>query len=391
MSKYRDLAKRALENKKSTLNENMLYSDGITERIHPKLEEDLRRNKHSLAECDIFPEGDIISSEMKLIRERFKEVVKRCREAFDMETVDNGVIMSEQMNLVHEAMGFEAPNKAALEQLAVEMIMEEFDIPEGSVEFEAELTSNIEHSAINDTPKETLGEEFNDHDEIVRANAEVKKRRAINAMIQGASKSVNHMFHMVHEELSDMNARLPGTYKKMMSAADMMYYIVPDMDKGVKGGCSECDYTENEDGTIKPVIKAKGMVFPVLIHELCKGVMEVLSTNGLPTEENVAQYVIDKADFMQAEPWDMRFGPAMWRKFCDAIPADDFKLKHHVYTDLASMEPEEFSGVMKEIIAGTKKGKSKIAEMTKNIKKELEEDDFNEAMGDDHFNIDDLL
>jgi hypothetical protein len=391
MSKYRDLAKKALEGKKNPLNENMLYSDGITERIHPKLEEDLRRNAHSLAECDIFPEGDIISSEMKLIRERFKEVVKRCREAFDMDTVDNDVIMSEQMNLVHEAMGLEAPNKAALEQLAVEMIMEEFDIPEGSVDFEAELTSHIDHSAINDVPKETLGEEFNDHEEIVRANAEVKKRRAINALIQGASKSVNHMFHMVHEELSDMNSRLPGTYKKMMSAADMMYYIIPDMDKQIKGGCSECDYTENEDGSIKPVIKAKGMVFPVLIHELCKGVMEVLSTNGLPTQENVAQYVIDKADFMQAEPWDMRFGPAIWRKFCDAIPADDFKLKHYVYTDLASMEPEEFSGVMKEVIAGTKRGKSKIAEMVKGIKKQLEEDAFNESMGDDHFNMDELL
>jgi hypothetical protein len=390
MSKYRGLAKRALENKKKPLNENMLYSDGITERIHPKLEEDLRRDAHSLAGCDIFPEGDIISSEMKIIRERFKEVVKRCREAFDMEVIDDEVIKEQQMKLVQAAMTMEEPNKATLEQLAVDMIMEEFDIPEGSVEFDVELTRNITRGVANDTPIEGDDSDFNDHDEIVSANAEVRKRRAVNALIQGASKSVNHMFHMVHEELSDMNSKLPGTYKKMMSAADYMYFIVPDLKGAVDAGSCETDYTEDENG-VKAVIKARGMVFPVLIHELCKGVMEVLSSNGLPTQENVAQYVLDKADFVQAEPWDMRFGPGLWRRFCDAIPAEDFKLKHYVYTDLASMEPDEFSSLMKEIIAGTKKGKHRIAEMVKDIKAELSEDEFNETMGDDHFNLDDLL
>lgn len=84
MSNYRDLARKALQSK-SLLSENALYSEGITERMHQKLEEDLRNGKHSLAGCDIFPEGDVITTEMKLIRERFKEVVKRCREAFDMD------------------------------------------------------------------------------------------------------------------------------------------------------------------------------------------------------------------------------------------------------------------------------------------------------------------
>lgn len=390
MSKYRDLARKALNNKKQLINENLLYPEGITERMHPKLEEDLRNNKHSLAECNIFPEGDVLTTEMKLIRERFKEVVKRCREAFDMEEVDNRVIMSEQMKLVTEAMQMESEHIEKLEQLAVEMVMEEFDIPEGSLIFEAKLKRNISASGTNETPIESLDETFNDTEEISRANEEVKKRRVLNAMTQGASKSVNHMFHMVHEPLTDMNPRLPNVYKKMMSAADMMYYIIPDMDKGVRGGRCEVDHNEDEDGNLKPVIKAEAMVFPVLIHELCKGVMEVLSMHGLPTEENIAKYVIDKADFLQAEPWDMRFGPAIWRRFCNCIPVDDFNLKHHVYADVAAMEPSEFNMTMKEIIANTKRGQHLVSEMIKNIKKEIEEDDFNEAMGDNYFNLEDL-
>lgn len=380
----------AKESKKQ-LNENSLYSEGITERIHSKLEQNLRENKHSLSGCDIFPEGDVITSEMKLIRERFKEVVKRCREAFNMEHVDNMTIIKEQMKLVMDAMKMEADHKEVLEQIAIEMVVEEFDIPNGAIDFDVQLTSNIDSKGINETPIENLDEEFNDHDEIVRANSEVHKRRVLNAMTQGASKSVNHMFHMVHEQLSEINDTLPNTYKKMMSAADMMYYIIPDMDKGIRGGRCETEYEQDENGVNKPVIKAKAMVFPVLIHELYKGVMEVLSTHGLPTEENVANYVIGKADFLQAEPWDMRFGPAIWRRFCDAIPAEDFNLKHHVYADLATMEPNEFNHLMKEIIGKTKKGRMIISEMVESIKKEIDEDEFNEAMGNDHFNFEDLI
>lgn len=389
MSNYRDLARKALQSK-NVLSENALYSEGITERMHQKLEEDLRNGKHSLAGCNIFPEGDVITTEMKLIRERFKEVVKRCREAFDMDEVDNSVIMTEQMKLVREAMQMESEHKVKLEQLAVEMVIEEFNIPEGSVIFEAKLNESISDSGTKQTPTESLDEAFNDTEEIAKANSEVYKRRVLNAMIQGASKSVNHMFHMVHEPLTDMNPRLPNVYKKMMSAADMMYYIIPDMDKGVRGGRCEVEHDEDEDGNTTPVIKAEAMVFPVLIHELCKGVMEVLSMHGLPTQENVAKYVIDKADFLQAEPWDMRFGPAIWRKFCNCIPVDDFGLKHYVYADIATMEPDEFNVTMKEIIANTKRGQHLVSEIVKKVKKEIEEDDFNEAMGDNYFNLDEL-
>lgn len=395
MSKYKDLARKALNSKKvenkSLINENMLYAEGITERIHPQLEQALREGKHSLAGTGVMPEGDIISGEMKLIRERFKEVVMRCREAFGMDVIDDNVIKREQMPLVMESMEIEGTHKKKLEELAVEMIMEEFNIPEGSIEFEAVLQPKIDRNGTIDTPQET-DTEFESHDDIVNANKEVNKRRVLNAMIQGASKSVNHMFHLKNDELRDMDPRLPGNYKKMMSAADYMYYIVPDLKGAVNGGSCEVDYNEDEEG-IKPVIKAKAMVFPVLVHELCKGVMEVLSGHGLPTQENITEYVINKADYIQAEPWDMRFGPAIWRKFCDCIPPDDFSLKHHAYVDLVQLPPDEFNHVMKEMLAGTKLGKSKINELLSEAKREIQEDEYNQAMKgrDDLFDIDELL
>lgn len=378
MSNYKKRAKKAL-------NENFLYEDSITERIHPILEDNLREGKHSLAECGIFPEGDVITYEMKLIRERFKEVVHRCREAFNVDEIDNKQIMLEQMPLLRQVMKLEGPHKTELAELAVKMVMEEFDIPEGAINVQAELKPKINFTPSNEGPQ-LVDEEFNDHDEIVSANNEVKKRRVLNAMTQGASKKVNHMFHMVNDELSNMNPRLPGLYKKVMSAADYMYFVVPDMEKGVVGGAVDCDFSQGA-----PSINARAMTFPVLIHELCKGVMEVLASHGLPVQENIAKYVVEKADFTQAEPWDMRLGPAIWGRFCEAMPDDSFHLKHHVFTELASLEPNEFNVTMKEIIAKTKRGKEIISELTDEIKRELQEDEFNEREGQNYFDINDLI
>ena len=395
MGRFRKLTENALKNKNKSklMLENFLYEEGMNERIHPKLEDDLRNGKHSLAECNVFPEGDVITSEMKLIRERFKEVVYRCREAFDVDEIDNMQIMREMMPLVLKSMDLEKPHIKALEELAVKMVMEEFDIPDDTIVFEAKLSPSISLDGTNkNSTPELVDEEFNDHSEIERANTEVKKRRVLNAMIQGAAKRVNHMFHMVHEELSNMNPRLPQNYKKMMSAADYLYYVIPDIDKHTVGGKCEVDNDENDGEEFKPVIRAEAMTFPVLIHELVKGVMEVLSAHGLPTQKNIAEYVINKADFLQAEPWDMRLGPAMWGRFCEMIPTEDFKIKHHVYAEIASMEPNEFNTTMKEILAKTKRGKGILNELISTIKEELKQDDFKESMGDGYFNdIEDLL
>jgi hypothetical protein len=207
-------------------------------------------------------------------------------------------------------------------------------------------------------------------------------------MTQGAAKKCNHMFHMADDELSDLDPRLPNKYHKLMSAADYMYYVIPKMENGVSGGVVKVDYPTRENP--KAVIIAQAMAFPVLIHEIVKGVMELLSAHGLPKNKQICDYVINKADFLAAEPWDMRLGPALWGRFTDLIEPDDFNLKHHAYSKLAELPANEFNTQMREIMAGTKKGKKIITEIMDEVKRGLQEDEFNEAMtqfGDDIENI----
>jgi hypothetical protein len=76
MSNYKKIAEEALRKAKELkggkkqINESVLYPEGLTERMHPKLEEDLANKQHSLGKHPIFPDGDESSFEEKIMGER---------------------------------------------------------------------------------------------------------------------------------------------------------------------------------------------------------------------------------------------------------------------------------------------------------------------------------
>jgi hypothetical protein len=288
------------------------------------------------------------------------------------------------MPMLFETIALESAHKKELEKLAVKMVREEFDISEDAVEIIAELTPDIsmEGTKLNPKPMPVEGVEFDSHEEIENMNAEVYKRRFLNAMTQGSAKKCNHMFHMVDDELTDMNPKLPNRYSKLMSAADYTYFIIPkDPKEGgqMTGGVVNVEFPNKEND--KAVIKAQAMIFPVLVHEIVKGVMELLSAHGLPKKKKMAEYVINKADFLNAEYWDLRLGPAIWGRFTDTIDVDDFHLKHHIYAELAALPAKEFHKVMKEIMAGTKLGKKLVKQIVDQVKDEIQQEEFDDAMG----------
>lgn len=401
MSNYRKIAEQALlkslNRNKPTLNEGVVYGDNISERMHPQLEKELAERKHSLGKHPAIPEGDENNFEQKIMGKRFSEVVNRYKRAFDVDEINNEQLLSQMMPMVHETMALETKHKKALEELAERMIREEYDMAEDVVEIKAKLSPTVvlEGTKKHPTPKAN-DYQFESHEDMVNAKEEVYKRRFLNAMIQGAAKKTNHMFHMVDEELTNMDPRLLNRYSKVMSAADYMYYVIPKMDNGTNGGVVKVTFPTAENP--KAVIEAEAMVFPVLIHELVKGVMELLSAHGLPKDKKLGDYVVDKADFLAAEPWDMRIGPALWDRFTDCIDGDDFHLKHHLYMELASMPVKEFNENMREILAGTNKGKKIVKEILDNVKNELQEEEFENAINElntteekNYFTLDEIM
>ena len=341
------------------LESRLKYDGNHAERMDLVLANQLREKTHSLGNHPSFPDGDDTNFEEKLMSKRFTNVLKNFKRHHGVENIDISDITKNQKDIILNIIKLEDKHTEELEQLAITLVMDEFDIEEGEIDIEATLTNdmtlNIDTNKLNVESESDI--EFGDHDEYVNANKEVYKRRMVNALIQGSAKKTNHIFHLIDDQLQDLEPMLPNLYSKLMSGADYMYMVQDDSKPRAIGGVVNVEFPKSEGDT--PKIKAEGICLPVLIYELIKGVMEVLSYHGLPKDSKVAQFVIDKADFMAAESWDMRLGPPIWDKLLDAISTEDFNLKHYVYVELISLPVDEFNLVFREILMGSRTGKKR--------------------------------
>ena len=102
-----------------------------------------------------------------------------------------------------------------------------------------------------------------------------------------------------------------------MSINDLLYWIMPEQMMNMIGETGQgVEGTEEvDDKTDPPTIKVKGLFFPILIHELLKGVYEVLGTQGLPDDPKAAEMVMMSQDTLPYEMWDLRLGPVIWERF----------------------------------------------------------------------------
>jgi hypothetical protein len=236
-----------------------------------------------------------------------------------------GQIMQRSMVLISQLAQDEAPYKAELEKLAVDMVKKMYPvIDEFGIEVEATLGDD-------QLPPSEEGEEMDfpsiDLPSTDIMNDEIAKRRLINAITQGASirgaldKPFVDFLNEVPENLLDSYSEtLSGiensvdkygeTLKKVFGVfhdeqALAMFLAMLAGGGEQKGGTAEAEYNE-EEGKLK--IKATGLIFPFLVHEIIKGLYEIVSLQGFTKNKKTNQAVAD-ADKLEYEPEDSAFGP----------------------------------------------------------------------------------
>ena len=382
------------------------YGDG-RERMSPDIEGKLKSQEHPLGGHQAFPDVDkdgIPDNFEELIAsQRFQDVVQKVKDATGVENIDPQTFMSLQPMLMQAAqriLQIESQNKEVLENLAVELVVGEMGIPEGDLQFDAKL-EKPNMSGMQQKPKEKKKKKelefpnFEMEDEaakrLQKLDLEKQKRRFINSLIQGSAKKAHYMYHLVNERLNDINPDLVGLYSIVMSVNDLMYWVMPDMEGMIGGGGAEQAMAGKEEldlETDPPTIKAKGLMFPILVHELYKGVMEYVSAHGLPSDPDMAQEVIGMEDTLPAEIWDLRLGPVIWEKFLEVYPEDFFntdeqkRIKNYFYFKFVSLEAEEFLKLAKEILSGSQEGKNQVKKMIDGIVNQLKQEDYEDASGE---------
>ena len=381
------------------------YGDG-RERMSPDIERKLGSQEHPLGAHQAFPDVDkdgIPDNFEELIAsQRFKDVIQKVKDATGVENIDPQTFMSLQPMLMQAArriMEIESQNKNTLENLAVELVVNEMGIPEGDLQFDARLEkpniSGMQTKPQKKKKKELEFPNFEMEDEaakrLQKLDLEKQKRRFINSLIQGSAKKAHYMYHLVNEKLNEINPDLVGLYSIVMSVNDLMYWIMPDMEGMIGGGGAESAMAGKEEldlETDPPTIKATGLMFPILVHELYKGVMEYISAHGLPSDPEMADEVIGMEDTLPAEEGDLRLGPVIWEKFLEVYPDNFFdmeeqkRIKNYFYFKFVSLEAEEFLKLAKEILSGSQKGKDQVKKMVDDIVKQLKQEDYEDVSGE---------
>jgi len=315
----------------------------------------------------------------------------------------------QMMQAMQQAVRAEARHRPQLEQAAVEVVL---NLPEfrgvreaieaGELRIEAHLLDpqammqqmqrRIQGAAAE---AEAEGEEENqmqvepgEEDEEERAelgldvpeikgeyDAEANKRRFINLLIQGAAINKNYAYHQIADQLRAIDPNILTTYGKLMSIAELMYWMMPEqtlnqmMGQGSGGGGME-EVEREEDGVY--VVKAYALVFPVLIQEIVKGLYEFLSEDE-DEPEDIHKYTSRKADTLGNEQWDIMKGPGVWRHLNHLVnQANGTELMGKVYRHLAKLPTGEFNALMQEILRETPQGRQFIQQTVAAIRAEEE-------------------
>jgi len=374
--------------KKQILSEAPIdYDPQHPERMHPDIERKLSDRTHHLGGHPAFPPTTGNQSfEEKIASQRFKDTINKVKRYSGAQEINQQVLI-DALSSLKTIFEIEKNHKEELQKIAVKLVKKEFGLKD-QIDLIPDITDdlNFENMKIDEPEDEYEAENV---EELEGAEAEIQKRRLVNSMIQGASKKGHYMFHLVEDELNRIDPRLITLYGKIMSIGDFQYWMVSDeqireaIEQSKSGKVTTGVTDDNNDprdeeeqeeqtgGRKKHYVHAEGLIFPVVVHELIKGVMEVMSLPSLPNDPKLREYVLNKTDFIAGENWDLRLGPGIWEKFLDAIDEDAWEVKNYLYQHIIKMPPQEFNSFMKELLAGTNKGKQELAKLAADIKQSI--------------------
>jgi hypothetical protein len=165
----------------------------------------------------------------------------------------------------------------------------------------------------------------------------------------------------------------------MLSDDDLNAQLASGDDSANAGYCKI-----NWEGDV-PVLEAKAISAPILIHEITKCIITFLSIPGI---QNMDQETIDETDFVMAELWDIRFGPTIWVEFHDCIDIDDYDVKKLIIMELFKLESKTFIDFMTNVFNNKEKAKREVKNIVKDIRRKIVDYTFEQDL--DNIDLGDL-
>jgi hypothetical protein len=377
-------------------------------------------------------------------REYLSDIERRAKDRMELTGRETPMEFGRRMMYLLETSLQETRGKESeLEELATNIILSNFDDILYGVELDIKLVRSGQQIA--NFMKEDEDEEDEDQEmpnfrevtdpELIRR---IHKAKLGNVIIQGEAKNTKHILQTseVKDGINSIFGQQKGeeifrTWNELSKLADKMDWIIPinikaDMmersPEGLAGAVKvdwkpkapkkdnepkdDDDDDDREDDEIKhdeytPVIKARGIDFPMLIHEAVKGVFELIASISQPgmdaskKEIEMAQTVKLNVSSFEDEAEDFRTGPEIAKDFRDFInenrKSDKFpNIRAHIFgmmMDPNYMTSEEFLKLFRGILNNTQEARKKIDSMIDEIVEKIKSYELGEILpgqfGDD--------
>ena len=405
------------------------------ERMDPNLERKLASPDSLYATNPAMKKG--VADVQRLVSNRFQKVTDKLRQVTGIQDLSSKqvqkMLYKDMMRKFPDIMRIEAAHKDELIELAIQSSLDEGEVPEGRYQIEANLgmpdTGNFRMEPEDEEDEEDEEEDKEeklkfpsfDLDELTDEEIlelEKHKRNIINALIQGAAKKGHYLFQKpeVKSRLDAIDPSLYRDYLGIMAITDFLYFNFEDAiehmaqtAQGIAGkveldDADEEEGEEGEEGEEQPDTKiiATGIFFPILCHEIIKGLEEAKGRAGLPSDSNLRAKVLGQTDVLSNEPMQLRIGPEIVEKLRFALPDDIFNpeykgLINFFHVLLYQIEAKEFLEVIGNAISEdsskiskAKKRFEEIVEEAKQMQEEFEDYKEDEDIDPDSNDDDDL-
>lgn len=342
------------------------------------------------------------------------------------------------VNTMNDIKRIESTHKKELEDLAVYAVINYFGIDTDTVNIVAKLGNpdmigvNIDKTKTNqdkleiDKEKEKeLVDKLKDFDAKKNEQAymeymtdgvdliwEKAKRRAINSIIQGTAKTGgdDYLFNFCKDELIRITGdeNIINKYGIFMSIAELQYWqlgdsTVENMMQNSGAGQERVEIPNNNDdddddggdngnddgddnNAEKYKLYATGIVFPVLLHELIKGIMEVTAAaQFINMDRNIAKDIMQSEDRLVKETWDLLLGPYIATAYRNTFPDEVFEedgkiMMNYLWTAIFRLVPKQFFVLFKHVLSGTQTGKDLMKALLEGQKRAIQDENYEEAI-----------
>lgn len=178
------------------------------------------------------------------------------------------------------------------------------------------------------------------------------KRRVINGVTQGMAIRGAFGFMLFKEYLDQINPELVNKYNEILklvfgiyddsNAIAMMLLMIAQGQTVPQGGESEMEYDKENK---QFVVHARAICFPMLVHEIAKGLGEIISTKGFGTDKAKNQAIVNAVDKIEHEPEDLRYGKFIYdaiRDIFNKSGIDDLRVRDLFLGSVYELPDDEF-------------------------------------------------